>query len=148
MPINSCVKGKRAEIESAHAWADTFGVPMCRGQQHAGGADSPDIKGQPGVHIEVKRVEKLNLENAMAQSIAESGAGEVPIVLHRKNRGQWLVTVPLEWLPMLTSLLETQRIESQKCDGCGYSPQQCERAKSQGFVKCCPDCDHGNVVPA
>ena len=79
--MNACVKGKRAEIEAAKAWSEIFGVPMHRGQQHAGGADSPDIKGQPGVHIEVKRVEKLNLENAMAQSIAESGAGEVPIVL-------------------------------------------------------------------
>jgi len=111
--MNSRNKGCRGEREAAKAWSEIFGVPMIRGQQHAGGADSPDIKGQTGVHVEVKRVEKLNLENAVGQSIAESAVGEIPIVLHRKNRSQWLVTVPLEWLPLLASVLETQRREKR-----------------------------------
>lgn len=103
--MNSCVKGKVGEREAAHAWGETFGVSMIRGQQHAGGADSPDIKGQPGVHIEVKRVEKLNLDKAVEQSVSEAGAGEVPIVLHRRNRQGWLVTVRLSDLPRLAEIV-------------------------------------------
>lgn len=103
--MNSCVKGKVGEREAAKAWGEAFGRDMTRGQQHAGGADSPDIKGHPGVHIEVKRVERLNLEAAMAQSISEAGAGEVAVVLHRKNRGEWLVTVRLADLPSCAGAL-------------------------------------------
>lgn len=32
----------------------------------------PDLSGLPGIHIEVKRVEKLNVVEAMEQSIRDS----------------------------------------------------------------------------
>lgn len=55
--------------------------------------------GLPGVHIEVKRTEKLSLYDALAQSIADARPGEMPIVVHRRNDCQWVVIQPLEdWM--------------------------------------------------
>ena len=62
-----------------------------------------DITGLPGIHIEVKRVEKLNVCEAMEQSIRDSermGDG-LPVLFHRRNRKPWLVTMRLEdWMRM------------------------------------------------
>lgn len=52
--------------------------------------------GLPGVHIEVKRVERLNIENAMSQAVGDSANGEIPIVAHRKNNCPWFVTMLAE----------------------------------------------------
>lgn len=85
MPINSCVKGKVYERELAtqlreHGFADAK-----RGQQHKGGEESPDVCGLPGFHIEAKRVEALNLYEAMRQAERDAGLDEVPLVVHRRN---------------------------------------------------------------
>ena len=61
----------------------------------------PDLMGLPGVHIEVKRVERLNLGEAMAQASrdAERFHAGAPTVFHRRNRQPWLVTMRLtDWL--------------------------------------------------
>ena len=63
----------------------------------------PDLTGLPGIHIEVKRVEKLNVVEAMEQSIRDSErmADGVPVLFHRRNRKPWLVTMRLEdWLSL------------------------------------------------
>ena len=54
-----------------------------------------DVVGLPGIHAEVKRVEKLDLKKAMAQAVAESAKkdGGTPTVFHRVNRGKWFVTM-------------------------------------------------------
>ena len=89
-------KGKRGEREAAKAIEEALGVSARRGVQYQGGTDSPDIvTGLPGVHFEVKRREALKLYPAMAQAIMDAGYGEVPVVLHRKNRFGWLAVVPL-----------------------------------------------------
>lgn len=51
--------------------------------------------GLPGIHIECKRVENLNLEKAMAQAEGDAREGEIPAVFHRKNRKPWRVTLNL-----------------------------------------------------
>ena len=65
--------------------------------------DVADITGLPGIHIEVKRVERLNVCEAMEQSIRDSermGDG-LPVLFHRRNRKPWLVTMRLEdWMRM------------------------------------------------
>ncbi len=92
--MNACKKGKAGEREAAHYINDMFpGLNMRRGAQHAGNADAPDINGFPGVHWEVKRAEKLNIHAAMKQAIRDSEGKAVPVVLHRRNRGAWLVTL-------------------------------------------------------
>ena len=62
-----------------------------------------DITGLPGIHIEVKRVEKLNVCEAMEQSIRDSERMDdgMPVLFHRRNRKPWLVTMRLEdWMRM------------------------------------------------
>ena len=55
--------------------------------------------GLPGIHIECKRVERLNIYDAVDQSKRDARPGEVPAVFHRKNNCEWLVTIPLEqWI--------------------------------------------------
>ena len=98
--MNSRQKGKRGELEVAHLLRE-YGFEARRGQQFSGANGDPDVVGLPGIHLEVKRVEKLNLAAAMQQSIRDARINEIPIVMHRKNRGQWLVTMTFEdWMKL------------------------------------------------
>lgn len=75
-------------------------------QRMIGGYDNPDIDadGLCCFHMEVKRVERLNVSEAMKQARRDA-AGRVPIVIHRRTREPWLVTMPLEdWLPLARSV--------------------------------------------
>ena len=59
------------------------------------------MTGLPGVHVECKRVERLNISQAMAQAIrdAERFKDGSPAVFHQRNREGWLVTMQLsDWL--------------------------------------------------
>ena len=96
---NSREKGKRGERELAGV-LKSYGYPPRRGVQYSGGPDSPDVVGLPGIHIEVKRVERLNIEDAVDQAVSDSdGSGELAAVFHRKNKRGWNVTMPLEdWM--------------------------------------------------
>lgn len=97
--MNSRNKGVRGERELARVLRE-HGFESRRGQQYSGANGDADVIGVPGVHIECKRVERLNLEDAMAQSKRDAG-DKIPVVMHRKNRGEWLCTMLLEdWLEM------------------------------------------------
>lgn len=93
--MNSRQKGAAGERELAKALR-SHGFETRRGQQYCGSNGDADVVGLPGVHIECKRVERLNLEDAMAQSRADARPGEVPVVMHRKNNCKWLVTLSLD----------------------------------------------------
>jgi Holliday junction resolvase len=96
MAVNSRRKGKEGELELARILR-TFGFDTRRGQQFKGGGDSPDVMGLPGVHIECKRVQNLNIEKAMVQSRTDAdGTDDVPVVMHRKDREKWKVTMDLD----------------------------------------------------
>lgn len=99
--INSRQKGARGERAFAKLLRE-YGYEAERGCQHAGGKDSPDVKSNMiGCHWEIKFVEKLNLHNAMEQSKRDAGTGEMPIVGHKRNREEWLVTQPFEdWIKL------------------------------------------------
>lgn len=98
--MNSRDKGARGERELANV-LKTYGYDTRRGQQFSGANGDADVVGLPGVHLEIKRVEKLNIDNAMEQSIRDARAGEMPTVMHRKNKKKWLVTMPLpEWMDL------------------------------------------------
>lgn len=108
--INSKQKGKTGELEAAKLLQGLLGCSARRGQQFKGTPESPDLVGAiPGVHIEVKRVEKLNLVDAVAQADRDKGEREVSMVLHRKNRSPWLITVKaedlLQFIGCVSSLL-------------------------------------------
>lgn len=88
-------KGKRGERELAGI-LKSYGYNCHRGVQYHGGPESPDVVGLPGVHIEVKRVERLNIENAVDQAVSDAGDDELACVFHRKNKRGWNVTMPME----------------------------------------------------
>lgn len=77
--------------------------------QHGGSlsfGEVPDVLGLPGIHIEVKRVEKLNVVEAMEQAIWDSDRmlDGLPALFHRRNRKPWLVTMRMEdWLKLYGS---------------------------------------------
>lgn len=98
--MNSREKGKRGELELAAVLRD-YGYDTRRGLQWCGpqfcGANGyADVEGLPGIHIECKRVERLDLDKAMSQAIGDARDGEVPAVFHRKNNGNWRVTLGLD----------------------------------------------------
>lgn len=93
--MNSCAKGKVGEREFASLLRDNGYGDARRGQQFSGSPDSPDVVGLPGIYVEVKRVEKLNLTDACVQAEGDCG-GKPWIVAHRKNHAPWLITMRAE----------------------------------------------------
>ena len=83
--MNSREKGKRGELELARALR-ALGYDCRRGQQYSGKNGDADVVGLPGIHIECKRVERLNLAEAMRQARRDARVGETPVVMHRKGR--------------------------------------------------------------
>jgi len=98
MPKNSCVKGKVGERELAQVLRDHGFTGARRGQQHAGGADSPDVvcPDIPGVHFECKRVEAGNPYKWLEQAARDGGLEKIPVVAHRKNKKGWIAILPLD----------------------------------------------------
>ena len=109
MAINSKQKGKQGELEICHRLKE-YGFDCRRTVQYNGKADGgqADIIGLKNIHAEVKRVEKLNLYDAMAQAIHDAKDGELPTVFHRKNHSEWLVTMRLDdWMQLYKEYFET-----------------------------------------
>ncbi len=97
---NSRAKGAVGEREWAYVLRK-HDLMARRGQQFAGGPDSPDVlcPDLPGVHFEVKRVEHLSLYKAMEQAVKDAGENRIPVVAHRRSRKEWLVVMRAEdWI--------------------------------------------------
>jgi len=88
-------KGKRGERELASILREEYGYSARRGQQYAGANGDADVVGLPKLHIECKRVEKLNIYDAVDQANRDRNEHELAAVFHRKNNCGWLVTMPL-----------------------------------------------------
>ena len=98
--INSRAKGAKGERELSNL-LKRAGYETRRGQQYCGANGDADVVGLPGIHIECKRVEKLNLYKAVEQAENDAKDNETPCVFHRKDRQEWLVTMKLDdWLAM------------------------------------------------
>ena len=105
-------KGKAGEREFAKLLRDQ-GFEARRGQQFAGGGDSPDVVHNiPGFHFEVKRTERLNLWSAFEQAMEDKKDFEVPIVAHRPNRRQWIAVMDMQDLLYLIRELRQRDLAS------------------------------------
>lgn len=93
--MNSRRKGADGERELANV-LKRYGYEARRGQQFSGANGDADVVGLPGVHVECKRVERLNLDAAMEQAARDAREGETPVVIHRKDRKKWKITFYLE----------------------------------------------------
>lgn len=92
----ACAERELAGILQAH------GYPVKRGGSLTFG-NVPDLTGLPGIHVECKRHEKLNLCAALRQAAEDSqhfGDG-LPAVFHRRNREGWVVSMTLDdWMQL------------------------------------------------
>ena len=116
---NSRAKGARGERELASKLRE-YGYKCRRGQQYCGANGDADVVGLKGIHIECKRVEKLNLYDAMSQAISDAKQNELPTIFHRKNDCEWLVTMKLEnWIALYQEWSESLTDET-----CGYEKEK------------------------
>lgn len=101
---SSQAKGRRAELELCRILqAQGYGVEPGRAQSYG---EEPDLTGLPGIHVEVKRRENVNLTAAMEQARRDAArfADGLPAVFHRRNRESWRVTMALpDWLELYRS---------------------------------------------
>lgn len=94
--INSKIKGKCGELEWSNLCKE-HGFAVRRTAQFCGNTgDAADCVGLDFIHQEIKRVEALNISKAYKQAKREAKEGLIPIVAHRKNREDWLVTMSAE----------------------------------------------------
>ena len=112
--VNSRQKGKRGELELVH-WLKDKGIMARRGQQFKGTPDSPDIECEylRKFHIEVKRVERLNLYEALEQAENDKDKNEVATVWHKKNRKEWVVILDADEFIKLLNPQNLQIIEEE-----------------------------------
>lgn len=88
-------KGKRFERWVARFLRDK-GYDCRRGQQYCGANGDADVIGLPGLHIECKHAEKMHLYDWMDQSKRDAKENEIPVVVHKKNCCDVLITMTLE----------------------------------------------------
>lgn len=98
--MNVKKKGSAGERELC-AYLTGEGFPAHRNdQRYTGGVGNPDVaaEGLETYHIEVKRVERLNIGEAMHQAEHDAD-GKIPVVMHRRSRQPWLITMRLQdWI--------------------------------------------------
>jgi len=92
-------KGAAGELELVEI-LNGYGYETERGGSLTYGT-VPDVTGLPGIHIECKRSERLNILEAINQAARDSlrFRDGLPAVFHRRNRQPWLVTMRLiDWM--------------------------------------------------
>ena len=94
--MNSNRKGKTFEREIAKYLREHGYTDARRGQQYKGCADSPDVVGLTGFHVEAKRTEHFRLYESLEQSKRDAADDEIPIVIHRKNGEKAVVVISLD----------------------------------------------------
>lgn len=112
MGRESRIKGANGEREFAAFCRDHGFKDARRGGQakYQRGSELPDCLGLPFIHVECKRVERLNLAKAMEQSARDAedeGRGNLPIVAHRQNRRPWYITMlAKDWFRIYAAALK------------------------------------------
>ncbi len=104
MPINSKQKGARFERLLASKFRE-YGYDARRTAQYCGNTgDASDVVGLPGIHIEAKAQERMQLYDWMAQAKRDAergGENRLPTVFHKKNNCAILVTMEFDdWMKL------------------------------------------------
>lgn len=104
MACNAKKKGAAGELEAAKALNAVLPHAKARrAQQYAGHHTAADLvcEGLPGIMVEVKRKQSLNLHKTMDKSLEDCVEDQTPVILHRKDNCEWLLTVRLEDVPAM-----------------------------------------------
>lgn len=107
--MNSRNKGASAERQLAQLLRNQGHMNARRGQQYCGMQGNADVVGVDGVHIECKRVERFNDEQALLQAERDARIGQLPVVIHRRNREQWKVTLRQDVADFIWQLLTSEQ---------------------------------------
>lgn len=103
MPKNSKQKGARFERHLASLFREYGYADSRRTAQYCGNTgDASDVIGLPHLHIEAKHQEQMRLYEWMNQAKRDAeagGEGRLPVVFHKKNNHEILVTMTLDdWM--------------------------------------------------
>ena len=103
MAIRSKDKGARFERLLASKFREYGYDQARRTAQYCGNTgDASDVVGLPGIHVEAKHQERMQLYEWMAQAKRDAengGKGNLPAVFHKKNNAEILVTMKLDdWM--------------------------------------------------
>ena len=110
--INSKAKGDAGERELARLLRSQGHLCARRGQQYSGVNGDADVVGVKGIHIEVKRQEKVFDEKWMKQAEDDARKGEIPVVVYRRNHEQWKLLIRQD----LADIIWQTLTEEQKQD--------------------------------
>jgi hypothetical protein len=104
--VNSRAKGARAERELANTLKELFGWGARRTQQFSGNAGDSDvlIEELPGLFVECKHVQSLSIVPVMRKAV-EQCKGKLPVICHRKNQSEFLLTMRLRDLVAISELV-------------------------------------------
>lgn len=99
-------KGKRGERFTASLFRE-YGYDAKRSAQFCGKTgQAADVVGVPLLHLEVKFQERMSLYDWMGQAVRDSeaeGKGNLPVVIHKQNNKDLLVTMRFEdWIKLYT----------------------------------------------
>ena len=115
MAINSKQKGARFERKLASLFRDYGYWDARRTAQYCGNTgDASDVVGLPGIHIEAKHQERMELYKWMEQAIRDSkGTGNIPVVFHKKNSADILVSMRFEdWMQLFKEWDASQTLKA------------------------------------
>lgn len=103
--INSKQKGARFERQLASLFREYGYEDARRTAQYCGNTgDASDVVGLPGIHVEAKHQEKMCLYDWMDQAKRDAeagGEGNLPVVFHKKNNAEILVTMTFDdWMKL------------------------------------------------
>lgn len=117
-------KGRAGEVEARHYLVEQ-GFPEAQrglGQSRGGGKEVADCVNIGDLHVEVKRVERLNIHAALAQAEHDVAEGYCPIVLHRRNGETWKVTMAAD--DFFSVYRDCQRLAGDRKDDQDAKEQQ------------------------
>lgn len=111
--MNSKHKGTRGEKEVELLFRRQ-GFFARVGKQGKGGKKTPDVVTKIPIHIEVKRVEKLNLWRSIDQA-EEDSEGLPYVIFTRRNQAEWNVVVHWKFFfTLLKSYLSLKKLIMDK----------------------------------
>ena len=129
MALHSRGKGAAGELEAAEALSAVLGE--CRRTvQYSGRAGTADVVCEyaPGLHIEVKRTERLNPYLFLDQAIRDSAkTNRVPLVVCRSSYKPWLIVCRVSDLQRLAEeVAHARALQAQPAGDAGdeHAPPQ------------------------
>jgi len=119
-------KGDRYERDLAEYFNEQCGISSHRTPLSGGGRKEAlaDLIGTPGIAIEAKRVEKINLTEFMTQAVRNCG-NDLPVVITRRNKqsleNSYVFMRLHEWMALYRAFLTQQ----------GYGPRPTEETDQE-----------------